>query len=462
MNTTTPQNILWVTTDHMRYDCIQALGNPLMQTPNLDRLVRHGVSFSNCYCNNPICMPSRASFMTGCYPQATGVNTNGQELPFDFEPVLPKEMNAAGYRTIQVGKLHFQCHEDMDLDPRARHDYGFQVFQISEEPGCYEDAYRTWLRLTYPDQVERFSLPRPGTETRQGEFKNFSVLDAPWECSHSGWVAEQACRHLNSFKVQDTPQFMHLGFYAPHPPLNPTREMFEPYAERELPPPLRREGDPRDPGRLDDPTLVEYKRHFYAMVTGIDLAMGKILKTLEANQQLEDTLIIFSSDHGDACGDHGRVAKGPTYLEGIIQLPLVFHWPNGLGTEAREEKGLFEMVDLLPTLCELAGKSPHPGMQGRSVAGPLLEGQPIEGREDIYCFHGRGDICLRNQRWKYNAALYEDPVTEWLFDLEADPNEFQNLADSPEHRKTLETMRFRALQRSTLASLSPRLRRLRF
>lgn len=459
-----PRHIIWITTDHMRFDCIRAHGNPAMHTPNIDRLVNNGVSFHNCFVNNPLCMPSRASFMTGCYPQATGVQKNGQELRPDFEPVVAKEFKAAGYRTLQVGKLHFQCHEDHDLDPRARHDYGFNVLQLSEEPGCYEDAYRTWLRGEHPDWVETFTVPRSVAPDRRLEAQTFRTLDAPWELSHSGWVAEQACRHLEPLRQPNSfpPLFLHLGFYAPHPPLNPTREMMEPYRDLELPPPLRRKGDPRDLRQFSDETLTEYRRHFYGMITGVDLALGKILRQLEDLEILDQTLIVFSSDHGDACGDHGRVAKGPTYLEGIIKMPLIFHWPAGFGTQARIEPGLFEMVDLLPTLVELVGKPLNPAFQGRSIATELLQGSDIPGRPDVYGYHGDGDIYLRDHRWKYIAYLREDSLEEFLFDLENDPGEFTNLAGSPDQRDQLEKMRLRALQRSTRASQSPLPRRLRY
>lgn len=454
-----PKQALWITTDHLRFDNIAAHGFEHMHTPNLDRLVRGGVSFQQCHVNSPLCMPSRCSFMTGCYPQATGVTTNGRELDPNFEPTLPRMMNAAGYHTVQVGKLHFQCHEGMDLDPRARHDYGFQVFQISEEPGCYEDAYRTWLRTEHPEWVRTFTVGRPGSEERAREARTFKVLQAPWQCSHSGWVAHQTCDHLNSERQN---QFIHAGFYAPHPPLNPTWEIFEPYREAEIPQHHRHPEDPRDPHKFSDETLLEYKRHFCAMVTGVDLGVGKILETLEANGDLKDTLIIFGSDHGDACGDHGQVAKSPRYYESVNHVPLVFHWPNGLGTEARTVDGLVELVDVLPTLCGLVGQAQHNAFQGNSYAEELLNQESIVGREDIYAFHGQGEICLRGPRWKYLSYLEKDPIEECLFDLDNDPHEFHNLAENPKYQEILEAMRFRALQRSTLASCSPRLKRLRY
>lgn len=458
-----PKNIIWITTDHMRYDCIAAHGNPTMHTPNLDRLVRGGISFDHCYTNNPLCMPSRCSFMTGCYPQQTGVMHNGHELPGDFKPTVGHCFSAGGYRTVQIGKLHFEGHEDHDLDPRARNSYGFDVFQLSEEPGCYEDAYRTWLRGEYPGLVEQFTVPRPMSDERKQERTNFKVLDAPWEASHSGWVATQACRYLSSWGTRGEPQFLHLGFYAPHPPLNPTRDMFAPYAEAEIPRPLLEEEDWNARSDLDEETLVEYRRHFYAMVTGVDLAVGKLLDMLESKSMLDDTLIIFSSDHGDACGDHGRTGKGNSFYDSIMRLPLVMHWPNGLKASAgRRIDGLMEMVDVLPTLLELTGLPVPRAMSGRSFAEALTTGEPVDGRAEVYAVHGPGHIMIRTESHKYLRYVRGNEVQEVLYDLENDPCEYRNAANDPALAEVLADLRSRALSRTIHASASIRERRVRF
>ncbi|MFW5802764.1 MAG: sulfatase [Verrucomicrobiota bacterium] len=459
----TPKNIIWITTDHMRYDCIAANGNPAMHTPNLDRLARGGTSFDRCYTNNPLCMPSRCSFMTGCYPQQTGVMDNGQELPGDFKPTVGHCFAAGGYRTVQIGKLHFEGHEDHDMDPRARNSYGFDVFQLSEEPGCYEDAYRTWLRGEYPEHVSQFIVPRPMSDERKQERTTFKVLDAPWQASHSGWVATQACRYLGSWGNRKEPQFLHLGFYAPHPPLNPTRDMFAPYAQTEIPRPLLDEDDWNAQSDLDEKTLLEYRRHFFAMVTGVDLAVGKLLDMLENKGLLNDTLIIFSSDHGDACGDHGRTGKGDSFYDSIMHLPLVMHWPNGLKASAgRRIEGLVEMVDVLPTLLELAGLPVPRAMSGRSLAESLTTGKPVAGRDEVYAPHGPGHIMVRTEAHKYLRYIRGNDVQEVLYDLTNDPCEYRNEAENPVYADTLANMRERALARTIHASTSIREHRVRF
>jgi len=452
-----PRNVIWITTDHMRYDFVRAVGQSWVHTPNLDRLVGGGVSFDRCFGNSPVCMPSRCSFMTGCYPGQTGVMRNGQELSPDFDPVAARAFGAAGYRTVQIGKLHLQCHEDHDMDPRAREAYGFDVLELSEEPGCYEDAYRLWLRGEHPDAVEVFTVPRPTSFERRQDGREFRVIDAPWELSHSGWVATQAERYLYSWGTRPDPQFLHLGFYAPHPPLNPTHEMFDPYRGETVPDPIGTDGT-RVFEPLEPDLLREYRRHFAAMVTGVDFAIGRLVAALKKNGEFDDTLLVFSSDHGDLCGDHGGISKGPSWYDGIMHLPLILHWPDGLGTEPRRVGGFFEMVDLLPTLLGLSGAAVPRAMTGRDVSGALLSGAEVPGREDVLAVYP-GSLMLRNEGWKYLRYRGREGVYEVLYDLFGDPEEKWNRADDPEVRHVVEGMRARALDR--LASASEPVTRIR-
>lgn len=462
-----PKNVIWITTDHMRYDCIGAHGNSAMHTPTLDRLVREGVSFDNCFCQNPLCMPSRASFMTGLYPQQVGVTHNGHDVRPDFTPTVATAFKAGAYQTAQIGKLHFQSHEDNDLDPRARHDYGFDVFWLAEEPGPYEDAYMTWLRTEYPDLVNTFRVPRSNAPERIGGEKPV-VLDAPWQASFSGWVATQTCRYLSgNFGSRPDGQFVHMGFYAPHPPLNPTREMFAPYQDADIPPAHAREQEWTDKpsplrGMLQGckdwsaEMFREYRRHFYAMVTGVDMGIAQVMNTLEEQGTLDDTLIVFSSDHGDMCGDHNMVSKGASFFDEIMHLPLVLFWPNGLGTAGRRIKGLVEMVDVLPTLLGLTGTPVPRVMAGRNYAPSLLSGETLDTRDDVYAYHHNGQAMLRTDNHKY--IRYDGPgndFSEVLYDLNDDPHEVVNHAEDSAFREVLIDMRNRMLSRTLQASASP-------
>ncbi|MBN2714077.1 MAG: sulfatase-like hydrolase/transferase [Planctomycetes bacterium] len=456
-----PRHVLWITTDHMRFDCIGAHGNGAVHTPNLDALVSGGVTFENCFAQNPLCMPSRCSFMSGLYPQQTGVTANGHCLHPDFEPIAAREFKAAGYQTAQIGKLHFQPHEDNDLDPRQRNSYGFDVFWLAEEPGPYEDAYMTWLRTEYPELVDTFRVVRSNHPDRAGE-REGKVLDAPWQASFSGWVAEQTCRYLDTGSRQEG-QMVHMGFYAPHPPLNPTREMFAPYADAEIPLPARASDETADkPEPLasmlrmcsdwGEEKFRQYRRHFYAMVTGVDMAVGQVMERLRSRGQLDDTLIIFTSDHGDMCGDHGMILKQHSFYDEVMSVPWVMHWPAGFGDSPRRVEGLVEMVDMLPTLLGLCGARPPRVMQGRNYAEALLNGDEPDTRENVFAYHNPGHAMLRSQKHKYIRYANDEEV---LYDLSSDPDEVVNRVGDPACSEALHELRSRMLGRSLEASRSP-------
>jgi len=461
-----PDNVILITTDHMRYDCINAHGNPYIHTPNMDYLVNNGISFSNCFAQNPLCMPSRSSFMTGFYPQQVGVTSNGHCLDPDFPFTAPRLFAGNGYKTAQIGKLHFQPHENCDLDPRARYDYGFDTLWLSEEPGPYEDAYVNFLRNEWRDYVDLFRVPRSDSPERAKEL-NGRVIDAPWQASYSGWIAEQGSRFV---KTRDN-CFIHLGFYAPHPPLNPTKEMFEPYLNMEIP--QARLGDHEWEDKPEplasmikqyaqswtEEGLTNYRKHFYAMVTGVDLALGQFLATLRESGKLDNTLIVFTSDHGDLCGDHSMLLKQHSFYDELMHLPLLFFWPEGVGTEGRKEDDLVEMIDLLPTMLELSGGRMPPHSPGISYAEPLRERKKVNGRDDVLAYNGEGDVMLRTDKFKYIAYHTGGEV---LYDYSDQKPEVINHINDSSYNNTLNDMRKRAMFRSATASASAQALKFRF
>jgi arylsulfatase A-like enzyme len=292
-------------------------------------------------------------------------------------------------------------------------------------------------------------------------------LDAPWQASFSGWIANQFERYFRTWGGRHgSPQFIHLGFYAPHPPLNPTREMFEPYRDATLPAPKRCESEWADKpeplagmlrgwaDRYNPEMLMDYRRHFYAMVSGVDMAVGEVLRMLSDAGVLDDTLLVFSSDHGDLCGDHGGVSKNVSHYEEIMRLPLVLRWPNGLGSAPRRVEGMVEMVDLLPTLLGLCGAKVPSVMAGRNYAPALLAGEAPKTRPDVFAYHDPGHMMLRTETHKYLRYARPDGATEVLFDLREDPDEFTNLADTPAAREILLDLRNRALGRALESSRS--------
>jgi arylsulfatase A-like enzyme len=440
----------------MRTDCIGAYGNEKIVTPNLDFLANHGINLLDCYSQSPLCMPSRSSFMTGMYPQQTGVVNNGYTLPDHYPTTAPRMMKQAGYHTAQVGKLHLQPHENHDMETKERNTYGFDVSYLSESRGCYEDAWVKWLRGRYPEHEAELRIPR--VYDRTDDEKKGKELNAPWQASHSGWVTQVSSQYLKARK--SSKQFMHLGFHNPHPPLNPTKEAFAPYREMELdvpvsdrewldkPKPLSSLLQSRQDWTEED--MREYKRYFYALVTEMDLAIGTLLDSLRAEDMLDDTLLVFSSDHGDMLGDHGLTHKGPHFYDEVMHTPLILFWPAGLGSKRRDVRGFVENVDILPTLIELGGGIVPVTMSGRSHA-ELLRGETDAAlREDVFAFYGPDWVMLRNERYKY--IRYNSVYAEVLYDLDLPDREVVNVAERPEYRDVLHGMRERMLARTLEAS----------
>ncbi len=446
----------------MRYDHVGANGNPGMRTPALDALSAAGLNFHRCYTQNGVCMPSRCSFMTGLYPQQTGVTRNGIALPADFSPTVATGFGTAGFQTIQIGKLHFQPHEDMDFDPGPRHPYGFDVFWCSEERGNYSDAYYHWLEGKYPQYAAAFRVPRSSDPARHAAEEAPRAIDAPWQATHAGWIADAAQRALSSRRNERV--FMHLGFYNPHPPLTPVREALEAYKGVVLPTP-----DLQHPDELDQKpeallrmlrsrrdwspeNFATYRRGLAAMVTEMDLAIGGLVEWLRQANLLDDTLLVFSSDHGDMAGDHSMTHKDNHFYEQVMRVPLIMHWPSGLEGRRREANGLFEMTDLLPTLLELSG-APVPGqMAGASVGASLLAGESPRGRESVYAYSDPGWAMVRTEKMKY--LVFQDADNEVLYDLEKDPGERVNVAGETRYAGTVAEMRAMLLTRTLTAARS--------
>ncbi|GAB4467043.1 MAG: arylsulfatase [Armatimonadaceae bacterium] len=447
-STMNPQpNIVLITTDHQRYDCVGANGNPHIHTPHLDQLAAEGVSLEHCYVQSPICMPSRASIWSGTYPQNHGVRTNGITLPQNRR-LISHVLQDNGYQTVNVGKLHFLPHYGRD---HTRNDieyagYGYEINRLSDEPGCYPDAYIRWLEANYPNHIEGARIPQPPSKERD-HFHPW-VFDAPEEASHPFWIAQEVEQFLDQ-RTETRPFFLSAGLYAPHPPLNPVQRFLDLYAPlSDLPLPRIHETERERPlGAVAPEEWQRMKAFFYALCSQADAAIGRILASLERNGLTENTVIVFLSDHGDALGDHAMVSKGPANYESILRVPCLLRLPGTIPA-GRRVSGLVEAIDLMPTMCRLADVPVPAGVKGRDIL-PLLTGETDEARPDTLTEWRDPETkksvkTLRTERWKY--FRYEDG-REKLFDL-AEPDEevFDRAGDSA-YRETLAELRNRLLQR---------------
>jgi arylsulfatase len=429
-------NVLLITLDHLRVDNIGANGAAWMRTPHLDSLAREGVSLRGAFINGIACSPSRASLFTGRYPRHHGVRTNGVPLP-ESAITLTHVLREAGYYTGQIGKLHLLPHSG-DRNHRAPHpSYGFHELLIADEPGPYDDDYGRWLWAQGPEAREAGRAIMPADRT------GFDYAPFPGDerLTHASWVASETTGFIrrNSSKRF----FIHAGFYAPHPPLNPPKGHLARYADVRLPPrafvagelellPKRYQQGGRKWASMPEQKWDDYRRHFYALVSHADDQIGRILDALRASGLTERTLVIVTSDHGDYLGDHGLNGKSPLVFDQVFNVPLIVRGP---AVPARGPiAGLVELVDVMPTVLEMLRIAPPAGIKGESFR-PLLDGRG-SGRPVVYAEHPEMRM-IRSAAAKYASH----PDGEVLFDLKKDAGEHRNLARDPASKPLLDEMR---------------------
>ena len=448
-------NILWICTDQQRHDTIGALGNPHVSTPNLDGLVKEGCAFTHAYCQSPVCTPSRASFLTGMYAVAVHVNGNGNSHFPDDPPLVTKLLADAGYDCGLVGKLHLASAHGR-IEPRV--DDGYRYWQYSHAP---RDDWETGH--DYADWVRA-----------RGEVlgKLIESLDGvPAELHQTTWCAEKTIDFIR--EERQGPWLASVNIYDPHPPFNPPkhyRAMFDP---DRMPGPHFRDKDldqqsrlaavdfqskAQHPDELDiaspiipqtpaegyedittggERTAKTLQAAYYAMIKLVDDQVGRILEALDETGQRENTLVIFTSDHGETLGDHGLIMKGCRFYEGLVRVPLIVSWPGHVVANRRDD--LVELLDIAPLLMELAGLEVPARMCGRSLL-PLISGQADGVHKDhVRCeyydaLEGTDGTCATMYRdRRYKLVVYHGHQLGELYDLETDPHEFDNLWDSSDH-----------------------------
>lgn len=459
-------NIIFIITDQQRYDTIRALGYPHVDSPNLDRLVNEGVTFTNTFVTAPSCAPSRASLFTGLYPHTNGVFINNRD-PWPRSWV--EDLNEAGYYCVNVGKMHTApwdkpagFHERFIVENKDR-------FRADR---WYFDEWDRALRIRGVEKPTRATYAEwPDYEERLGAYEwnlpedlhpdNFVGDMAKWwiEQHDKRWWDAPALARGSSHDptVLQKPLFLQIGFPGPHPPYDPVPSYIEKYANKQLPivdtpqeaidrqpQGLRKlreimlERNPDAIKHLANPTQEQRQRqraYYLANVSMIDTKIGEILQTLEDNGYLDNAVVIFTSDHGDSLGDHGHSEKWNMYDEST-HVPAIF-WSPKWFTKPRRVDDLVELFDIGPTILELAGVQPPDWMEARTLM-PLLEEVPgAVGRDYVFSEHAKDDYLptiefmtmVRDKKWKLVHFAGEDEGQ--LFDLEKDPNELEDLWGNP-------------------------------
>jgi arylsulfatase A-like enzyme len=439
-------NIILIITDQQRFDTIRALGFPYMETPNLDRLIEEGVLFTNCFITAPSCVPSRASLFTGYYPHTTGILKNGDTWRHSWV----EELNESGYYCVNVGKMHTVPFETP---------MGFHERYVVENKDRYLEGryyFDEWDKAMHArglvkQQRERYRL-RDDYRERLGAFE----WELPEDMHSDMFVGDLALWWLRTKPKMTQPLFLEIGFPGPHPPYDPIPRYAERYLDKDLPLPDPTEADlAGQPDafkamrvhntEVDHDSIVhqleptEAQRHrqrayYYANVTMIDEKIGEILDALDEGGYLENSVVIFTSDHGDALGDHGHSQKWTMY-DIITRMPTIV-WAPGRVAGGRRIDALCQMMDLGPTILDFAGVAPAPTMEAQSLM-PALAGEAWAGRDYVFAEHGRDGILqeaefvtmVRSKSWKLVHFLDEDEGQ--LFDLVNDPGEVDNLWNAP-------------------------------
>ena len=469
-------NILLLYTDQQRWDALAANGNPDIVTPNLDRLAGQGLNLDRFFVQNPVCMPSRVSMLTGQYPATLGITQNGVPVPQDTL-TLPRMLRNYGYVSANIGKLHFLPHANRDH--RDVHpDYGFDHLEISDEPGCYEDAYRAWVRRQAPDQLDRISVGLPpatdvwyrtmGIQDRVqhrvegGRFDFKGAIPFPGDdaFTHTAFVAEQTIEFLR--QQRERPFLCIAGFYSPHAPWVVPQtylDLYDPttFALPAFPPEVE---EVRADSLCSDEQLRSARHGYYAMVSEVDHHVGRILATLDDLDLSQDTIVLFTSDHGEWLGEHLRYGKGYPGHDAVSRVPFIIRWPEGIAAPGRTVHAIVEAVDVVPSLLECAGIPVPHHLQGRSFLS-VLENRAAEGRTDApghtsaperTSAPGRtsalaemtGWKTLRTEEYRY---VVDSGGEEWLYDLSQDPEGYRNVAHEPAHRSVLAEVRCELLRR---------------
>ena len=431
-------NILFLLSDQHSPHFTGFAGHPFVQTPHLDRLAREGVSFDRAYCQSPLCCPSRASLASGRYCRDLGIYDN-QHILESNGVTFPRVLGAAGYRTCVIGKTHFNGEQ-------------FQGYQERPYGDLFGQAHQ-------PDPRR---LPVRGDAGLGGVIEAAGPSGIPLPLTQTEICVAEASKWLQTHVAQrgGQPFCLSVHFDKPHFPICPPPDYFKRYEGRvhlpDLPPGFLEKEVPFvraamrsfgicDPERKDRAAHERTLAAYCGCIEWVDDAIGRVLATLDYLGLAENTLVIYSSDHGEMAGERGTWQKSVFY-EASARLPLFMRLPGVTGAGGRRVAAPVGLIDMFPTFCELAGTATPAECGGTSLL-PLLRGGTI-ARDAIFSESvvikepAHAGCMIRTGKWKYNTYL---DGTEELYDLEADPGEWTNLAAVPANRAVRDELRRRVL-----------------
>jgi len=481
-------NVLFIICDALRQADLECYGNEIVKTPNINRIAKYGVRFTNYYASNPICMPNRASLLTGMYPNTHGVRSNGMIMNEEI-PTLTKTLSRRGWHTASIGKIHHQFWmgstsrkyksaedlaswvmkpEQQKLYPVGKNFplpyYGYEEVEVVSGNGIVcSGHYTEWLDKKNPEVSQE-------VKERCYDFRQlFDLYSAPIaeKYNSSTYITERTIAFLDRVAKKeygDKPFYLHCSFNDPHYPIYPPERLQEKYKPEDIPLPesfshqknlknhkylneflytnpdaffkkaLLKESTEEDVKKL--------KALTYATIAYIDECVGKITDHLVETGLAENTIVIFTSDHGDLMGDHGLLFKGPCPFDGIMKIPLIWCNPDMQNTSEVVCDSLISSVDYTPTLLSILGikqKFRPPDMQGIDMS--ALFNAPDQQIRDCCYLEADEEMNPMVSRLRhlitedYKLTVYEEmPGFGDLYDRRNDPHELYNLWDDPDYK----------------------------
>lgn len=479
----TKPNFLLITSDQQHWATIGSF-NEEISTPNLDRLVKEGTTFNRAYCPNPTCTPSRSSIITGKYPSQHGAWTLGTKLSEDVH-MVGEDFQSAGYRTALIGKGHFQPvrstdeFESLESLPTL-HDlefwkdfdgpfYGFEHVELIRNHAhehLVGQHYALWHEQNGCENWRDYFAAPTGKLSYDDEYK----WNIPEKFHYSTWIAERTNALLQEYKDNHENFFLWASFPDPHPPYlvpEPWDTMYDPdglsipgkvEGEHGNNPPhfgLTQEGRPdfseyEETGhfihgfhshKLSEEKIKQNKAVYYGMISLMDKYIGEILDQLDKLELTDDTIVVFTSDHGHLFGQHGMNAKGAFHYEDLLKLPFLVRYPNKVPA-GHTSAALQSLVDLAPTFLRFSGIPVPRDMTGVDQS-EVWKGQSERARDHIICENHHEPTTIHLKTFvdeRYKITVYFNQMYGELFDLQKDPKETNNLWEDPASRDLKEKL----------------------
>lgn len=473
-------NVLIITSDQQHFNTIGAF-NSEISTPNIDRLVEGGMTFSRAYCPNPTCTPTRATIITGMYPSQHGAWTLGTKLP-ETTLTIGDVLLEKGYQTTLVGKAHFQplasTEEFRSLEAypilqdlnfwRGFNDnmeswYGFKHVELARnhtDEAHVGQHYSLWLQEKGCTNWREYFRKPTGVLEHEAD----RVWKIPEEYHYNAWIAERTNDLMEKYVEEDKPFLMWASFFDPHPDYvvpEPYYSMYDPdkisfdrviEGEHEKNPPHFRKtqevkadfSEYMETGFgihgmhshiRDEKILRKHKAIYYGMITMMDKYIGRILDKLTELGQENNTIIIFTTDHGHFIGQHGLMAKGPFEYEDMIKVPFIVKYAEMIKS-GKQTEAMLSLVDISPTILDLLSFNIPNTMTGKSQKDVLMQKRESV-RDHIICEHHHEPTKINLRTYvdeRYKLTVYYNETYGELFDLQEDPNEVNNLWDNQEYK----------------------------